>query len=179
MPPTTAHPPDRIVTHNKLFCFYFHILNFCISFYLHSNPQSALLLELLTLLLNTTINYCDGCDEAINKEDSEGNEEGESGFEVTVAKETRVTATTVAAMMANGSKDSARPHNNQLRVMRMTTAMATKRMRAARATLMVAMVTMLLRGITVAVMMAKGDKDSASQHSTIINLRRRWEQQEQ
>jgi hypothetical protein len=31
------------------------------------------------------------------------------------AKETRVTATTVAVMMANGAKDSARPHNNQLR----------------------------------------------------------------
>ncbi len=31
------------------------------------------------------------------------------------AKETRVTATMVAAMMANGSKDGARPHSNQLR----------------------------------------------------------------
>ncbi len=31
------------------------------------------------------------------------------------AKETRVTATMVLVMMANGAKDSARPHNNQLR----------------------------------------------------------------
>jgi hypothetical protein len=31
------------------------------------------------------------------------------------AKETRVAVTAVAAMMANGTKDSARPHNNQLR----------------------------------------------------------------
>jgi hypothetical protein len=31
------------------------------------------------------------------------------------AKETRVTATMVVMMMANGTKDSARPHNNQLR----------------------------------------------------------------
>jgi hypothetical protein len=31
------------------------------------------------------------------------------------AKETRVTATTVVAMMANGAKDIARPHNYQLR----------------------------------------------------------------
>ncbi len=33
----------------------------------------------------------------------------------TTAKETRVMATTMAAMMANGIEDSARPHSNQLR----------------------------------------------------------------
>ncbi len=31
------------------------------------------------------------------------------------ANKTRVMATTVAEMMANGAKDSVRPHNNQLR----------------------------------------------------------------
>ncbi len=34
-PPTTIHWPDRIVTHNKLLCFYRTILNFCLSLFIY------------------------------------------------------------------------------------------------------------------------------------------------
>ncbi len=44
-------------------------------------------------------------------------------------------------------------------------------MRAARARVMAATVAMSMRGITVAMMMANGDNDITSPHSTTINLR--------
>ncbi len=61
----------------------------------------------------------------------------------------------------------------------MTTARATTRMRPARAVVVVAMVTILTRGITVAAMMANSNKGSASPHCTTINLRQQWGLQEQ
>ncbi len=60
--------------------------------------------------------------------------------------------------------------------MTITTVRAAKRMRAARATVMAATVTMSTRGITAAAMMANGNVDSASPHITTFNLKQQLEQ---
>jgi hypothetical protein len=95
------------------------------------------------------------------------------------AKERRVTATTVVVMMANGTKVSARPPNNQLRGSGDNNSEGDKEDEGSKGDGDGGYGDDLTRGITAAAMAANDNEDSVSPHSTTINLMQQWEQQKQ
>ncbi len=80
-------------------------------------------------------------------------------------------ATTVAGMMTNGTKDSARPHNNQLRGRNDSNCKGNKEYEGSKGDSGGGYGDNVNERDHAAAMMENGNKDSASPHSTTINLR--------